>query len=338
MVRNQSFLSQTLPNTTNTDNSSRKFVLSFSSQIFQAEFSPYEWSQNLLCIALKDKVVVGTLSVQEEDENSQESVEFSIIHEFYHVSRVHAIAWSPDASVSALPKLLSFYTADSDFKVCHFDSTRNGNKFFKTLGSHTDYINALACDPERNYLASVSDDQTCQLWPLKDEGGEVILFYLSSPGMSVSWHRQEPSKLLVAEKAGLIHMYNIETQRAILSVDAAQVPLMSADWSPSNCSRVGCVAGSDLIIRDVTAPSSPVETRPIHMEGGQLIRFSPTSENHVATIGRSDHQLKVSHVGSSQPILTAMLQVFGGLSWHYRLPLLCAGSDRKLVIFKVLTK
>ncbi|KAJ1526762.1 hypothetical protein ONE63_008337 [Megalurothrips usitatus] len=334
MVRNQSFLSQTLPNTS-TD--SKKFVLSFPSQIFQAEFSPYEWSQNLICIALKDKVIVGSLTILEEDENNQESVEFNIIHEFCHKSRIHSIAWSPDASVNVLPKLLSFYTADSEFNVCHFDSTKNENSFSKVLGSHSDYVNALACDPEQNYLASTSDDHTCKLWPLK-ERGEVILFYLTSPGMSVSWHRQEPSKLLVAEKCGLIHMYNIETQRAILSLDAAQVPLMAADWSPSNCSRVGCVAAGDLIIRDVTAPSSPVETRPIHMEGGQCMRFSPTSENHVATIGQNDHQLKVSHVGSSQPILTATLQVSGGLSWHHRLPLVCAGSDRKLIIFRVLTK
>lgn len=75
-----------------------------------------------------------------------------------------------------------------------------------------------------------------------------------STGMSVSWHRQEPSKLLVAEKCGLLHMYNVEMQRAIMSLDAAQFPLMAADWSPSNSSRVGCVAGGDLVIRDVTAP------------------------------------------------------------------------------------
>lgn len=100
------------------------------------------------------------------------------------------------------------------------------------------------------------------------------------------------------------------------------------------------------------------------MEGGVYMRFSPSSEDHVATIGRSDHQLKVSHVRSNQPLLSATLQVnifsskmksrflffihiftlslaiqvSGGLSWHYRLPLVCAGSDRKLIIFKVLTK
>lgn len=45
------------------------------------------------------------------------------------------------------------------------------------------------------------------------------------------------------------------------------------------------------------------------MEGGVYMKFSPSSENHVATIGRSDHQLKVSHIGSNQPLLTATLQV-----------------------------
>lgn len=80
--------------------------------------------------------------LQEEDENNQEAVEFNVIHEFSHSSRIHAIAWSPEASVSILPKLLSFYTADSGFNVCLFDSTQNGNAITKVFSplSESSYI------------------------------------------------------------------------------------------------------------------------------------------------------------------------------------------------------
>jgi len=72
--------------------------------------------------------------------------------------------------------------------------------------------------------------------------------------MSVCWHHQEPSKLLVAEKCGLLRMYNAETERAILSFDAGLSPLAAADWAPSNCLRVACIAGGEIIIWDVSRP------------------------------------------------------------------------------------
>lgn len=70
------------------------------------------------------------------------------------------------------------------------------------------------------------------------------------------------------------------------------------------------------------------------------MRFSPTSENHVATIGRSDHQLKVSHVGSSQPILSATLQVILNLTNIVQecplFALLCALSPHLLIHYRCL--
>ena len=66
---------------------------------------------------------------KEEDEDNQESVEFNVIQEFPHPARIHAIAWSPDASV--LPKLLSFYAADSEFNICQFEKKQNDDAFTK---------------------------------------------------------------------------------------------------------------------------------------------------------------------------------------------------------------
>lgn len=38
--------------------------LNLSGQIYCVEFSPYEWSQQLICIGLKEEVIIGTIKFQ----------------------------------------------------------------------------------------------------------------------------------------------------------------------------------------------------------------------------------------------------------------------------------
>lgn len=56
-------------------------------------------------------------------------------------------------------------------------------------------------------------------------------------------------------------------------------------------------------------PSLPIDARPVHVEGGQLLRFSQLSDRYIATVGQADLQLKVTYIKSKQPALTASLQV-----------------------------
>lgn len=39
-------------------------TIDFTDQIFRVEFSPYEWSQNVICIALANKIAVGNVKFQ----------------------------------------------------------------------------------------------------------------------------------------------------------------------------------------------------------------------------------------------------------------------------------
>lgn len=57
---------------------------------------------------------------------------------------------------------------------------------------------------------------------------------------------------MVAEKKGTIRFYDLVTQRAILSLDSGQMPIMSADWCLMNTIKVGAVVGSDWVIWDIT--------------------------------------------------------------------------------------
>ena len=52
--------------------------------------------------------------------------------------------------------------------------------------------------------------------------------------MVVSWHPEEVSKLMVAEKSGILHLFNIVSYHPILSLDCGTGPLLSADWSLYN--------------------------------------------------------------------------------------------------------
>ena len=110
----------------------------------------------------------------------------------------------------------------------------------------------IAYDLEGELLASVSDDHTCKLWTIKEDYKCILSFLLTSSGISVCWHTEEPGKLLVAEINGLIQMYNVRSQQAIMSISADTFPLYSADWS-MNPLKVVCIAGGDLILWDVSS-------------------------------------------------------------------------------------
>lgn len=55
--------------------------------------------------------------------------------------------------------------------------------------------------------------------------------------------------------------------------------------------------------------SRPIDARPVHVEGGQLLRICQLSDQYIATVGQADLQLKVTHVKSKHPALAASLQV-----------------------------
>ena len=81
----------------------------------------------------------------------------------------------------------------------------------------------------------------------------MLTFPLHTAGMVVCWHTEETGKLLVGEKNGVIRMYNVRSQQAIMSVDAGTIPMLSADWSP-NPLKVACIASGELIVWDVSRP------------------------------------------------------------------------------------
>ncbi|KZC13807.1 PREDICTED: nucleoporin Nup37 [Dufourea novaeangliae] len=308
------------------------FQLHFSKQIYCVELSQYEWSRHLICIALAEEIVIGTIKFQEEDE-TVEDIAYNPLRTFRHDTRPHAIAWSPETSLSVVPKVLMFCIAGADFRIRLYTSNMTDDTVCEMEG-HKDYINSICYETEGEILASASDDHTCKLWAVKEDEKCISTFYLTSPGMTIRFHPEKPGKFLVGEKNGQIHMYDVRSQQAIMSLDADIVPLMSIDWG-SNPFKIAGIAAGKLLLWDISNLSLPQESGPLHIEGGLIVKFSPVYDHLVATIGRPDNLLKIRNVKSDQEILCGQVKLIGGITWHYSEPYICAASDREIRFWKV---
>lgn len=168
--------------------------------------------------------------------------------------RSHAIAISPDTSLSILPKLVQFCTAGADFVVRIYRSNLHNSDTVQRVNRHTSYVNDVAWDPCGRYLASVSDDHSCQIRSKRDHFKSEVMFRLKSPGMVVRWHPEGSDKILVAEKRGTIHIFNIESRQNVHSIETFKSPLMGADWCLRNPLLVTALSAGEASVFDLRCP------------------------------------------------------------------------------------
>lgn len=169
-------------------------------------------------------------------------------------TRSHAIALAPDSSLSVLPKSVKFCTAGADFVVRIYRTNLCDNDTVQIVNRHTSYVNDVAWEPSGRYLASVSDDHSCQIRSQHDDFKSEVVFRLKSPGIVVRWHPDGGEKVLVAEKRGTIHIYNIESQQIVYSIDTAKSPLMDADWCLRNSLLVTALSAGEASVYDLRCP------------------------------------------------------------------------------------
>lgn len=86
--------------------------------------------------------------------------------------------------------------------------------------------------------------------------------------------------------------------------------------------------------------SRAIETKTIHIDGGLTIKYSPNTQQVIASIGRPNVTLVVTNLNSekSEHLLVGSLKLFGGLCWHSRFPYICCADDSKLSFWKVYVK
>uniref|UniRef100_A0AAG5DLV7 Nucleoporin Nup37 n=1 Tax=Anopheles atroparvus TaxID=41427 RepID=A0AAG5DLV7_ANOAO len=302
-------------------------------EIVTFELSPYEWSQNLLCIALVDKLVLGSVHFPEEDED--DGFKWQQLKDIYHECYPRCVAFAPETSLVVIPKVVVLATASSDYRIRVFKSDLEENDTVQILEGHRSYVNHVSWDHDGEFLASCSDDKSCILWKCKDGFRRGPTFCFQSAVMAGKWHPEEPGHLLIAEKLGTLHVYNVLQESSVLTVDTDTNPLTYMDWSLNNSSYVAAMACGSIHLWDLQNSNWPVENNVMHDECGHIVKFSPRSDYIVATIGRPNATLKVIHMKNKLAQIEAKLLLYGGLCWHYQLPYVVAASDRQLCFWKV---
>ncbi|PVD28992.1 hypothetical protein C0Q70_11589 [Pomacea canaliculata] len=180
----------------------------------------------------------------------------------------------------------------------------------QVLQGHTDFVNAVTFDPsEGQRVASTGDDLTCRVWNVEAQEEEIV-FRLTAPGMAVAWHSDEPLKLMVGQKDGLIRFFSLDNQLPVMSLSCGVSPLMDCDWSPHNSLLAGAVAGTDWVVFDTSRSSMPLERRQAHAEGAQRFRWSRCHESLLATLGRPERQIHVFNTRHQQVVTAALVDTF----------------------------
>ncbi|XP_060565342.1 nucleoporin Nup37-like [Ruditapes philippinarum] len=289
---------------------------------YVVEFCNTETSSHLLAAGTDSKVSVYLCKFKEEDDDV-EDFDYERLAEFQNGCRATAIAWSPETTITSLPKVLRFAVAGSDRRIRVFTTDLKGNDSVEILEGHTDFVNSVTFDPDTgDQLASVGDDRWCQIWDR--DGNKQLKFPLGAPGMSVCWHREEPMKVMVGQKDGVIKIFSLSGQQQLMSFDTGQVPLMEADWSVGNKGLlIGAVAGTDWFMFDVSVSSRPVERRQIHVEGARHFRWAKCHDSLVATVGRPGRQIKVFNTKHQQNPLTISQPITYSISWHQKVTCPC---------------
>ncbi|XP_065207907.1 nucleoporin Nup37 [Planococcus citri] len=314
-------------------------VVDLPQQVLLVEFSPFEWSQNVILIAFPENVSIGTIKFQEEDESMQTKYKLDIVETFEVKGRPHALSLSQETLLTSNPKVMQFACASSDYNIYLHESVLKETVETKVLEGHTNYVNDICFDKESSVdlLASVSDDFTCRVWSVKDLKCSIT-FYLESPGTAVKWSADEPNKILVAEKKGIVRLYNVEQEQPVYSLECDVFPLLDVDWSPSNHCKIAGIASGYLLVWDTAKSSFPVYKQLVHSGGIKYVRYCNQNENIIATIGSPGHTLNVTNLKTKFPINVAKLKLASNVAWHFKLPYVCVGVDNSLCFWKVATK
>ncbi|XP_014255094.1 nucleoporin Nup37 [Cimex lectularius] len=325
----------------NSMNDVPKAKLEFSEKVYSIEFSPYLWCHDLICVALASKIIVGQIKFKEEDDCQIEEVSYRKVEELRVEHRVHRMCLSPESNIKIAPKtiILAFTNSKNQLIIVAFDHGADIDRIStKVINSHTGYINGIEYDKEGNFLASCSDDLSCRIWSAANSYAPIYKFFLSSPGIAVSWHKDDSAKLLVAEKSGVITLHNVTTRQTVLSLRSQASPLLSMDWSPTNTDYISAICGGNLVLWCINSPSAPLVDRTVHSEGGIKVKFFPLCESKLLTLGSHDNTLKIHQTSPSGIYTTnisSSLKMCTELTCHHNLPYICTASDNFVTIWKL---
>ncbi|GAB1606902.1 nucleoporin Nup37-like [Argonauta hians] len=313
-------------------NKSCTYSIQIEDNIRVVEFSPYELSCRLLAIGTDSGITIYSCRFPEEDAELTD-IKYEELQTLQAGCAISGLSWSPDTSVSPVSNFIKLAAAGMDHSIKLVSLDLKKEPVVEILTGHKSFINSIAYEPNvGQQLASVGDDNTCRIWEKSMGDGaetkQVMCFHLMSPGVSVCWHYEEPKKILVAQKNGIIRFFSLHNQQPIMSLDCGQAPLLSADWCHINSLAVVAAAATDWVLFDSSVSSIPADKKQAHPDGIKQLRWCKCSDNLLATIGHPGCQVKLFNIKSQQLLMSQSYAVGSGLTWHLNLPIFAVGGDR----------
>ena len=298
-------------------------------------------------------------------EVNPDSRKIRILKEINHDGRVQCLAWSPSTRAASQKYILaSSGTKGGNVNLFQLAPGNDRLQIFqdRKYQGNADYVNQIAFQPDTGEQLAHGGDGGSVVLRTTSSGAKNYTFALSSPAMAVVWNPVEPSKLLVAEKTGQIHIFNVLNYsvnvvsnltkspmpllllnlivilfifQPILSFDGGPGPLLSADWSLKNSLFVVAAIRSEIMVWDISKPSNPVYRKTVHDDNARLARFSPNLNFTVATTGHPCYKVNILNLKSSSSVLLSQDTPVGGMSWHQTMNLMVS---RKSGLFQFFSR
>lgn len=233
----------------------KKSKIPYGSPILKLVSSTFEDLKDVVLVGTESSIIAEHIKVKAGAGEGEGGGAFGTVIERNTLctwpvgSRLTSMALNPKSR----PSLLQFAASYEDHSFVFYHST----KMVELLVVNKTWINDCSFDSTGNLLACVSDDGKCRLWNLSgkmnvdDDGMEAehdaddvdsfcevapIVIPLSSRGVSIQFHKRQPSQMLVGEACGRVSLIDAQDGSVLMSVlvQAGLSQLKLASWHPEN--------------------------------------------------------------------------------------------------------
>ena len=124
------------------------------------------------------------------------------------------------------------------------------------------------------------------------------------------------STFQIAEKSGVIHIFNIASYKPILSLHCGVEPLLTADWSMCNSLLIVAAVRSEIIAFD-SSKMTVVCKKKLPQDIIKCVKFSPFSDTLIATASQptNDSDVSVTNLKSQQSVSILSKDPVSAISW-----------------------
>jgi len=332
----------------------------FNLSVKKVEFFPYEWNENLLAVCLPNEVKIFSYNSPQYDLKPEQMSDEELLQHIMTIpfqSRIDHFCWSPCTNLRLKP-IIKFAVCDNNgnliFCTAEFskESLRNLDTDLSSFVKMTetkinaDIIYKISYDYQDGKLMAFNADNSCYLWDC--EAAELkCQFTLQSSGVGICWHRDEKNKLMVAERSGLIRIYNLETLKPIytlMSMDPINnhenLSLLSFDWCQTNPEIVIATTRSDIIFWNTSNSCLPekITDKLTNLKTSKISKFN---EDLIGYSSGTDtcSKLTLLNYHSNQIVYqTKDMKLLNSFSFNATLPLIAIANEKKLTIMNLINQ